>query len=279
MRPVAGLSGRLMRAALSFVNGPGLDARMRTDFLTTPQGRRIAYARTPGQGPGVVFLGGFRSDMTGTKALHLEEWARARGRAFLRLDYSGHGQSSGAFEDGCIGDWAEDALAAFDALTDGPQVLVGSSMGGWVALLLARARPGRVAGLVGIAAAPDFTEDSLWQGMTGAERATLERDGRIERPSAYSAEPYVFTRKLIEDGRRHLVLRGPLHLACPLRLLQGTADEDVPPSVALRLLGHAQVTDARLVLVKGADHRFSSEACLALLAGTVAELTGGGRDA
>ena len=279
MRPVAGLSGGVMRAGLSIVNAPGHDARMETAYLTTPQGRRVAHVRTPGQGPGVVFLGGFRSDMTGTKALHLEQWARATGRAFLRLDYSGHGQSSGAFEDGCIGDWAADALAALDALTEGPQVLVGSSMGGWIALLLAQARPGRVAGLVGIAAAPDFTEDSLWAGMTDAERARLAAEGRIERPSAYSDEPYVFTRRLIEDGRRHLVLRAPLRLACPLRLVQGTADEDVPPSVALRLFDHAQALDARLTLVKGADHRFSSPECLALMVQTVAELTGGAGNA
>lgn len=252
---------------------------MEPSFLATPQGRRIAYHRSRGQGPGVVFLGGFRSDMTGTKALYLEAWAQARGQAFLRLDYSGHGASSGAFEEGCIGDWAEDALAAVGALTAGRQVLVGSSMGGWIALLLARARPDLVAGLVGIAAAPDFTEDSLWAGMTPAERARLTVEGRIERHSAYSDAPYVFTRRLVEDGRRHLVLRAPLVLGCPLRLLQGTADDDVPPAVALRLFDHVQAPDARLVLVKGADHRFSSPECLQLLAQTVADLTGRARDA
>jgi pimeloyl-ACP methyl ester carboxylesterase len=239
------------------------------DHLTTPQGRQIAHHRLSGSGPGVVFLGGFRSDMGGTKALALQDWASARGRAFLRFDYSGHGESSGAFEDGCIGDWFGDALAAFDALTEGPQVLVGSSMGGWIALLLARARPDRVAGLVGIAAAPDFTEDSLWSGMTEAERATLAAEGRIERPSEYSEGPYVFTRKLVEDGREHLVLRAPLPLPCPVRLLQGTEDADVPPSVALRLLDHATGPDIRLTLVKGADHRFSSPQCLDLLVRTL----------
>jgi len=237
--------------------------------LTTPQGRRIAHHRLPGTGPGVVFLGGFRSDMGGTKALALQDWAAARGRAFLRFDYSGHGESSGVFEDGCIGDWFADALAAFDALTDGPQVLVGSSMGGWIALLLARTRPDRVAGLVGIAAAPDFTEDSLWAGMNEAERATMAETGRIERPSDYAEGPYVFTRKLVEDGRDHLVLRAPLALPCPVRLLQGTDDVDVPPSVALRLLDHASGPDIRLTLVKGADHRFSSPSCLALLEQTL----------
>ncbi len=134
------------------------------NYLTTPQGRRLAYDRVEGRGPGIVFLHGFRSDMTGTKAEHLAAWARAEGRAFLRFDYSGHGQSSERFEDGAIGDWFEDAVTALTQLTDGPQVVVGSSMGGWIALLLARALPARFAGFVGIAAAPDFTEDSMWAG-------------------------------------------------------------------------------------------------------------------
>lgn len=242
-------------------------------WLTTSQGRRLAFRRRTGAGPGVVFLHGFRSDMGGTKAEALDAWAAARGRAFLRFDFGGHGASSGAFEALGIGDWLADALAVLDALTEGPQVLVGSSMGGWLALLAARARPERVAALVGIAAAPDFTEDSLWAGMTEAERATMARTGRIERPSAYDPAPNMFTRKLVEDGRAHLVLRGPLPLPFPVRLLQGTADTDVPPAVALRLLDHATGPDIRLTLVKGADHRFSDPACLALLAGTLDRLT------
>lgn len=243
-----------------------------TEYLTTPQGRRLAYHRTPGTGPGVVFLGGFRSDMTGTKALHLEEWARAQGRAFLRFDYSGHGASSADFEDGCIGDWAADATAALDALTTGPQLLIGSSMGGWIALLLARAQPHRIAGLIGIAAAPDFTEDSLWAGFSNTQRAALMRDGRLALPSDYSADPYIITRKLIEDGRQHLVLREPLPLPFSTHLLQGAADADVPPAVALRLLEHATGPDLRLTLVKDADHRFSSPACLTLLTQTAQTL-------
>jgi len=241
-------------------------------FLTTPQGRRIAYCHTPGRGPGVVFLGGFRSDMTGTKALHLEGWARAQGRAFLRFDYSGHGASGGRFEDGAIGDWAEDAAAVIAARTDGPQILVGSSMGGWIALLVARALPGRVAGLVGIAAAPDFTEDSVWAEATPDQRAALSRDGFFALPSEYSDTPYLFTRRLIEDGRRHLVLRAPLALPFPVRLLQGTADADVPVPVALRLLGHAEGPDIRLTLVRGADHRFSSPECLELIETAITEV-------
>ncbi|GHC30658.1 alpha/beta hydrolase [Gemmobacter nanjingensis] len=241
------------------------------EFLTTPQGRRIAYHRTAGKGPGVVFLGGFKSDMTGTKAVHLQAWAEAQGRAFLRFDYSGHGQSSGDFLDGCIGDWAEDAIAAVASLTEGAQILVGSSMGGWMALLVARAMPERVAGLIGIAAAPDFTEDLMWAGFTEAERAAVMA-GRLEQPSEYSDEPYVITRKLIEDGRNRLVLRTPLPLPFPVRLLQGTADVDVPPAVALRLLDHAESPDLRLSLVKGADHRFSTPECLDLITASLGEI-------
>jgi pimeloyl-ACP methyl ester carboxylesterase len=220
-----------------------------------------------------VFLHGLRSDMTGTKAVALADWARRTGRAFLRFDCSGHGLSSGRFEDGAIGDWFEDAQAALDRLTEGPQVLVGSSMGGWLALLLARALPGRVKGLVGIAAAPDFTEDSMWAQATEAHRAALLRDGFIQRPSDYGDAPYVITRRLIEDGRAHLVLRDPLPLPFPVRLLHGTADTDVPLGVALRLMDHAAGPDLQLTLVKDADHRFSSPACLALIETAIGEVS------
>ena len=247
-----------------------------TEFLETPQGRKIAYVKTEGaaQGrtPGVVFLGGFKSDMTGTKAQFLEDWAREQGRAFLRFDYSGHGQSSGDFLDGSIGDWAEDAIAAISSLTDGPQVLVGSSMGGWVSLLVCKAMPQRVAALIGIAAAPDFTEDSMWDGFDADQRAALLADGQIELPTEYDDDPYIITRRLIEEGRKTLVLRDPLPLPFPVRLLQGSADVDVPPSVALRLFDHADCPDLRLTLVKGADHRFSEPENLALLAQTLKEL-------
>lgn len=241
-------------------------------FLTTAQGRTIAYHQTPGAGPGVVFLGGFKSDMTGSKALFLQDWAQAHSRAFLRFDYSGHGQSSGDFLDGAIGDWFADAQAAIAALTHGPQVLVGSSMGGWIALLLSRILPDRIAGLVGIAAAPDFTEDSMWAGFSDAQRDDLMERGRVELPSEYSPDPYVITRRLIEDGRSHLVLRSALDLPFPVRLLQGTADADVPVPVALRLMGHATCADLRLTLVKGADHRFSTPDCLQLIADTIADI-------
>ena len=241
------------------------------DHLTTPQGRRIAYHQTEGQGPGVVFLGGFKSDMGGTKAVFLEEWATAQGRAFLRFDYSGHGDSSGAFEDGAIGDWAQDAAEAITRLTTGPQILVGSSMGGWISLLMTQRIPQKVAGLVTIAAAPDFTEDSMWAGFTEAQKQELDQAGRVALPSDYG-DPYIITRRLIEEGRDNLVLRAPLPLPFPVRFLQGTADADVDMSVALRLLDHATGPDMRLTLVDGADHRFSDEDCLALIARSIQDV-------
>lgn len=242
------------------------------DFLTTPQGRQLAYHRTHGAQPGIVFLGGFRSDMTGTKAVALEEWARAQGRAFLRFDYSSHGQSSGAFTDGCIGDWAADAAAALTELTTGPQLLVGSSMGGWIALLLARAMPARICGLVGIAAAPDFTEDSMWPQLTPAQQAEVLTKGQVSVPNDYDDTPYILTRRLFDDGREQLVLRAPLHLPFPVRLVQGDRDDAVATDVPLRLMAHADCPDMRLTLVKGADHRFSTPECLDLITRSVAEV-------
>ncbi len=240
-------------------------------FFEAPHGRRLAYHKTSGSGPMVVFLGGLKSDMEGTKALHLETWAQAQGQAFLRFDYSGHGQSDGTFTDGCIGDWAEDARAVIEALTEGPLVLVGSSMGGWISLLMARAIPNRLVGLVTIAAAPDFTEDSMWAGFDAQQRADLDSKGHVALPSEYG-EPYIITRRMIEDGRQQLVLRTPLSLPFPVRFLQGTADQDVDMSVALRLLDHAVGDDMRLTLVDGADHRFSDPTCLELTQKTVEEV-------
>jgi pimeloyl-ACP methyl ester carboxylesterase len=239
----------------------------------TAEGRRIAFHKTEGKAPGVVFLGGFMSDMDGTKALALEEWAKVNGRAFLRFDYSGHGQSSGRFTEGCIGDWAADAQSVIGAVTEGPQVFVGSSMGGWISAILIREMPEKVAGFVGIAAAPDFTEDSMWRDFSDADRARLMAEGQVLLPSDYG-DPYPITRRLIEDGRRHLVLRAPLHMPFPVRLLQGTADQDVERVVALRLLDHIEGNDVRLIFVKGADHRFSSPDCLALMTRAVEEVLG-----
>jgi pimeloyl-ACP methyl ester carboxylesterase len=248
---------------------------MTPSILALPDGRRIAYHVTPGTGPTLAFLGGFVSDMTGTKALFLEDWAKARGRAFLRFDYTGHGASSGAFEEGCIGDWADDAAATIARLTEGPVVLAGSSMGGWISLLLARRMPDRVAGLVGIAAAPDFTEDGMWAAFSEAQRQEIMGTGRLVIPSAYAPEGYRITRRLIEDGRRHLVLRARLPLPFPVRLIHGTADADVPVSVALRLFEVAEGPDIRLTLVKGAGHRLSEPAELALIARAAEEVSGG----
>ncbi|WP_413720009.1 alpha/beta hydrolase [Silicimonas sp. MF1-12-2] len=235
--------------------------------------RKLAYNQIFGSGPGVVFLGGFRSDKEGIKALHLETWAERGGRAYLRFDYSGHGQSSGDFLDGCIGDWAEDAAAIIANLTEGPQILVGSSMGGWISLLIAREMPKKVAGLVTIAAAPDFTEDAFWASLNDHQKQRLLSEGQIEMPSAYSEEPYIFTRRLIEEGRKQLVLRSPLSLPFPVRMLHGTADMDVDVSVALRLLEHAEGDDLNLTLVKGADHRFSDPDCLSMIEQAIEDVT------
>jgi len=221
----------------------------------------------------VVFLGGFRSNMEGTKARWVEEWARARGYACLRFDYSGHGASSGAFEEGCIGDWAEDAVEAVEALTEGRQVLVGSSMGGWIALLLARRFPGRVAGLLGIAAAPDFTE-AIWEAASPEQREAILRDGVAYAPSEYADEPTPITSRLIEEGRSHLLLDSEIRLDCKVRLLHGLADADVPPSTGLRLIEAIEGEDVRLTLVKGVDHRFSTERDLALIGRELEELLG-----
>ena len=243
-------------------------------FFDAPSGRRLAYHQVKGKKPGVVFFGGLKSDMEGSKAQYLQEWAIKCGHSFLRFDYSGHGQSSGEFTDGCIGDWAQDAADIVSALTIGPQVCVGSSMGGWIALLLARQMPERFQSFIGIAAAPDFTEDSMWDSFDESQRAALIRDGQIGLASEYEDRPYIITRRLIEDGRKQLVLRAPLELPFPVRLLQGTADASVKLAVPLRIVVHATGEDIRLTLVKGADHRFSTPECLKLLSDTLADLLG-----
>jgi pimeloyl-ACP methyl ester carboxylesterase len=244
----------------------------RVQHLQRPDGNVVAYARTAGRMPTVVFLGGFRSDMTGTKAMALEAWAHATGHAYLRFDYLGHGQSSGRFEDGTIGRWRDDSLEAIDRLTEGKLVLVGSSMGGWLSLLVAAARPERLAGLVLIAAAPDFTERMLFEKLSAGDRATLEREGRLERPSQYSSEPSVFTWKLIEEGRNHLVLDKPLVLPCPVRLLHGQSDPDVPWEHSLQIARHIEAPEVITTFVKGGDHRLSTPADIARLIATVEEL-------
>ncbi len=214
------------------------------------------------------------SDMSGTKATHLDRYATERGRAYLAFDYSGHGISGGTFEAGTIGSWASDALAVIDHATEGPQILVGSSMGGWIMLLVALARPERVAGLVGIASAPDFTEHLIWDQMPPDQRQALMRDGRLEQPSDYGDEPYVITRALIEEGRRHLLLQSPIRLGCPVRLLHGLEDKDVPFDCSLALADALESQDVQITLVKGGDHRLSEPANLALLDDTLDRLMG-----
>lgn len=245
------------------------------DILTTGDGRHIAYHRVNAQGtddrPGVVFFGGFKSDMTGSKAVFLQETCEAMGLAYLRFDYTGHGASSGAFEDGCIGDWARDAADIVSELTTGPQIFVGSSMGGWIALLLTRAVPERVAAIIGIAAAPDFTEDSMWAAASHAQRRAIMEHGSLAIPGEYDA-PYVITRRLIENGRENLILRNPLSIPVPVRLLHGTADPDVPQERAITLLSHIDGPDIRLTLVQGSDHRMSGERELLLLKETLVGL-------
>jgi pimeloyl-ACP methyl ester carboxylesterase len=242
------------------------------DFLTRDDGERIAYRRLPGKAPGVVFLGGFMSDMTGTKAMALEGFCRARGQAFLRFDYFGHGVSSGSFRDATISRWRGDALDVIDRLTEGPQVLVGSSMGGWMMLLAAIARPARVKALVGIAPAPDFTEDLMWPSFSPEQQAKLLEQGEITVPSAYDPRGYVVTRRMIEDGRQHLLLGDKLPIECPVRLLHGMRDPDVPWNVSLRLAEALASADVNVTLVKDGDHRLSTDENLALLRRTVEPL-------
>lgn len=212
------------------------------------------------------------SDMTGTKALALENHCRQRGLNFVRFDYQGHGQSSGKFAEGTIGLWAEDAVAVLDRITEGPQILVGSSMGGWIMLLTALARIERIAGLVGIAAAPDFTEDLMWDGFSPEIRTEIETRGRYEQPSEYGDEPYTITRALIEEGRQNLLLRAPIAIHCPVRLLQGMRDADVPWKTALRLSDALESEDVEVTLVKRGDHRLSEPQDLARLMKTLDEL-------
>ncbi len=245
------------------------------DYLAAPGRARLAYRRQPGRGPTVVFLPGFNSDMTGDKAGHLAAWCAAHGQAYLRFDYSGHGASGGAFSDGTIGLWRDDALAVIDALTSGKLLLVGSSMGGWIALLAALARPARMAGLIGIAAAPDFTEALIWAPLPAKLRAALLAQGGMDVPSLYGP-PVRITRGLIEDGRTHLLLEAPIPLECPVRLLHGQQDMDVPWERSLTLAARLTGSDVRVVLIKDAGHRLSRPGDLAALSGMLAEVLGGG---
>ena len=234
-------------------------------------GARIAYRRLAGESPTVVFLGGFSSEMTGTKATYLDAWCRARGQAYLRFDYRGHGASSGRFVDGTIGAWRDDALAVIEGCTEGPLILVGSSMGAWIMLLVAGALSRRVDGLVGLAAAPDFTEELIWRRLPTESRAELTREGVVHVPSEYADEECPISLALIEEGRDHLLLGTSIALACPVRLLHGLDDRDVPWESSLRLLQALTSSDVTLELVKGGDHRLSKPADL----GRVSRALGG----
>jgi pimeloyl-ACP methyl ester carboxylesterase len=237
------------------------------------QGIKLAYALLEGRPPCLVFLPGFASDMQGSKALALRNFCAERGQAMLRLDYSGHGISGGSFKGGTIGSWTADAAAVIDQVVPaGEVVLVGSSMGAWIALLLALRLGTRVAGLVGIAAAPDFTEDLMRPGLDDAAKASLARDGAYLAPSAYGP-PTPITAALLEDGARHLLLRAPIPLACSTRLLQGQRDDDVPWQTALRIAEKLAGDDVRVTLIKDGDHRLSRPQDLALLIQAVAELS------
>lgn len=219
--------------------------------------REIAVLRREGRGPTVVWLGGFLSEMTATKATALDQWAEGVGRAFLRFDYSGHGASSGAFHDGTIGQWLEDALAAIERHAGAAPVLVGSSMGGWIALLAARRMKRSPSGLVLIAPAADFTETLMWARFSEDQRRAILEEGVYLRPSDYSPEPTPITRRLIEEGRDHLLLGGPVRTGCPVHIVQGMADPDVPWEHALELVERLAEDDVTTTLIKDGDHRLS----------------------
>jgi pimeloyl-ACP methyl ester carboxylesterase len=243
--------------------------------------RDIAIRKRPGVEPGLFWLGGFNSDMKGTKAEALDHWAAEQGRACTRFDYSGHGESGGRFEDGTIGRWFEESLAVFTQECSGPQIVIGSSMGGWIALLLARelrrlaaeGKPAaaRIAALVLIAPAVDFTEALMWARFPPEIKKQIEQTGSWQRPSEYSQTPYTITRGLIEDGRRHLLLGGLIETGCPVRILQGVRDDDVPWQHAIDLVSRLARDDVVLSLVKDGDHRLSRPEDIERLIAAVAE--------
>lgn len=242
--------------------------------FVSAQGRRLAYrASKPKTGLTYVWLSGFKSDMTGTKVTVLETWAQQAGHGFLAFDYSGHGVSDGAFEDGTISAWREDALAAIEALTSGQLILVGSSMGGWMALLSALALQDRVAALVLIAPAPDFTQKLMWPEFSSGQQAEIMQQGQTLRPSEYG-DPYPITRALIEDGQKWTLLDSAIDLTCPVRILQGQQDPDVPWEHAFRLVETLNSEDVVFSLIKDGDHRLSREQDIARLIATCGELAG-----
>ena len=244
----------------------------KTEFLALPDGSSIAYRHMSGSNPGILFCAGFHSNMQGVKALALEQWCREQGRQFTRFDYTGHGESSGVVEEGCIGRWRDDTVAVLDKVTTGPQLVVGSSMGGWIMLLVALARPDRVCALLGLAAAPDFT-DRLRTSLTDGQQRQLAGSGYADLPNCYDdAEPYRIGRQLLDEGDEHLLLGGDIPIVVPVRLIQGQRDEDVPWRLALELADRIRSADVELQLVKEGDHRLSEPADLRRLRVTVQQL-------
>lgn len=237
-----------------------------TEFLTGPNGARLAISRTPGSEPGIVFFGGLRSSMEGAKALHVEAWCRREGRACLRFDYSGHGRSDGRFEDGTITRWLADARAVLDEAVAGPQIFVGSSLGGWIALLLAIERPEKLAGFMGISTAADFTEFIYNELFSDAHREEMRQDGRVRVPDCHGGPPFEITRNLIEDGKRHLLLtRDAIPLSCPVRMIHARHDRDAPWDAGLRLADRIAGADVRVTIVKDSDHQLARPVDLVLL--------------
>ena len=239
-------------------------------YLNTDSGAQLAYYQLKGEQPGVVFCCGFMSDMTGAKAAFVENFCREQGRAFVRFDYRGHGQSSGDLTKINISSWLADTLAVLDHLTNGPQFIIGSSMGAWIATLVAKARPERIKKLIGIAAAPDFTEDLIWTQLPSEMQKRLLQDEVLYFPSEYSNKPYAITRQFIEDGRNNLILRTAIPVNCPVHLLHGMQDADIPWQISLKLAECIQSADVKLTLIKDGNHRLSREQDLVLLSQALA---------
>ena len=238
------------------------------EFVTRADGVRLAFRFLPGNGPTLVFLPGYMSDMQGSKALAMAAWAGAHGRAMLRLDYSGCGESEGGFENGTLDIWRDDVLAVIQHLSVGPIILVGSSMGGWLMLLVAKVLVEQVVAMVGIAAAPDFTD---WD-FNAEDRAEIEAKGRIERPSGYGYDPMVITQRFWQSGQDNRQMNGEIAIDCPVRLIHGQSDPDVPWNTSVRLAEKLRSSDVQTILIKDGDHRLSRDQDIALLIGVVAKL-------
>lgn len=245
------------------------ESRNSTSFLILPDGRQLAYELIEGEGPTVVFMGGFHSDMTGAKATSMHAHCKSIGQRFVRFDYTGHGQSSGSFENGTIGDWKNDAIAILDHVATGENIIIGSSMGGWIMLLAALERPEKIKALIGLASAPDLTENLLWQAMTPDQQALLLKNKMIPIPSCNDQPPYTITLKLVEEGRKHLLLNAPIPLTMPIRLIHGLKDEDVPWATSVTLTEKLTSANVQLTLIKDAGHRLSDPAHIRVITSTL----------